>query len=111
MVGEVREGKVDRVTNFGVFVTLGPGRKGLVPNAEMGTPRGTDHRKQFAPGTPIKVQVIEVTENGKRIRLSRKAALDAAERAEFEGYVEQEAGESSSGFGTLGDLLGKNLKK
>jgi small subunit ribosomal protein S1 len=110
VVGDVLEGKVDSVANFGVFVTLGPGRKGLVPNVEMGTARGADHRKEFSPGTPMRVLVLEVTENGKKIRLSRKAALEAAERAEYEGYVEKDSAKSSKGFGTLGDLLNKKLK-
>jgi small subunit ribosomal protein S1 len=109
--GAVIEGKVESVAPFGVFVTLGPGRKGLVPNAEMGTAKGTDHRKQFAPGTPMKVMVMEVIENGKRIRLSRQAAAAAEERAEFEGYVQQDGVETSKGFGTIGDLLGQKTKK
>jgi small subunit ribosomal protein S1 len=110
VVGAVLEGKVDKVVNFGVFVTLGPGRKGLVPNIEMGTSKGADHRKQFPPGTPMKVKVLEVTDNGRKIRLSRKAAREAVERAEFEDYVQQDSKESSSGFGTLGDILKKKIK-
>ena len=110
VVGAVMEGKVDKVVNFGVFVTLGPGRKGLVPNIEMGTSKGADHRKQFPSGTPMKVKVLEVTDNGRKIRLSRKAAREAQERAEFEDYVQQDAKDSSSGFGTLGDVLKKKIK-
>jgi small subunit ribosomal protein S1 len=110
VVGAVLEGKVDKVVNFGVFVILGPGRKGLVPNIEMGTSKGADHRKQFPPGTPMKVKVLEVTENGRKIRLSRKAAQEAQERAEFEDYVQQDGKESTSGFGTLGDILKKKIK-
>ena len=110
VVGAVLEGKVDKVVNFGVFVTLGPGRKGLVPNVEMGTSKGADHRKQFPPGTPMKVKVLEVTENGRKIRLSRKAAQEAQERAEFEDYVQQDGKETSKGFGTFGDLLKKKIK-
>jgi small subunit ribosomal protein S1 len=110
VVGAVVEGKVDKVVNFGVFVTLGPGRKGLVPNAEMGTSKGADHRKQFPPGTPMKVRVLEVTDNGRKIRLSRKEAQAAQERAEFEDYVQQDTKDSSKGFGTLGDLLKKKTR-
>jgi small subunit ribosomal protein S1 len=109
--GEIREGKVEKVENFGVFVILGPGRKGLIPNVEMGTSKGTDHRKDFPPGTAIKVKVIEVTDNGKRIRLSRRSALEADERAEFDKYVKEDSAESSGGFGTFADLLGSKIKK
>src|SRR5256884_4201687 len=39
-VGAVLTGTVDRIEPFGVFVRLGPGQTGLVPNAELGTQRG-----------------------------------------------------------------------
>jgi len=110
VVGAIVEGKVDSVADFGVFVNLGPGRKGLAPNSEMGTSKGTDHRRKFAPGTTLKVKVLEVTDNGKRIRLSRKEALEAAERADFEKYVQDDDKQNSRGFGTLGDLLKKKIK-
>ncbi|NMB74621.1 MAG: S1 RNA-binding domain-containing protein [Myxococcales bacterium] len=110
VVGNIMEGKVDRVEPFGVFVSLGPGRKGLIPNAEMGTAKGTDHRKDFPAGTPIKVQVLEVSEGGKRIRLSRQAVLNAEERADFEGYLDRGQEKSSQGFGTFADLF-KNQKR
>jgi len=111
VIGAVIEGRVDSVAPFGVFVKLGPGRKGLVPNAELGTPRGSDNRKDFRPDAPIKVKVLDVTDGGKRIRLSRQQALDDAERAEFSDYLDRDPGERSGGFGTLGDLLGDKLKR
>jgi small subunit ribosomal protein S1 len=111
VIGAVVEGRVDSVAPFGVFVKLGPGRKGLVPNAELGTPRGSDNRKDFRPDTPIKVKVLEVTDGGRRIRLSRQQALDDAERAEYSDYLDRDQGDRSGGFGTLGDLLGDKLKR
>ncbi len=111
VTGSIIEGKVDKVVNFGVFVSLGPGRKGLVPNVEMGTPRGADHQKDFPPATPIKVMVIEVAEDGKKIRLSRKAALEAEERSQYEAYIDTGGKNVESGFGTLGDLLAKKIGK
>ncbi|MBN2497811.1 MAG: S1 RNA-binding domain-containing protein [Deltaproteobacteria bacterium] len=110
VMGAVMEGKVDKVAPFGVFVLLGPGRKGLVPNAELGIARGADARKEFPAGSPIKVEVIEVTEGGRRIRLSRKSVLDAEERQDFESYLGDD-GKAQAGFGTLGDLLKKKLEK
>jgi ribosomal protein S1 len=109
VVGAIVEGVVDSVANFGVFVRLGPGRKGLVPNVELGTPRGADNRREFKQGDPIKVKVLEITDGGRRIRLSRQAALDDAERADFEDYLGKDESASSGGFGTLGDLLKKKF--
>ncbi len=108
LVGQVVEGTVDKAMPFGVFVTIGRGRKGLVPNGELGTPKGSDTNKLFPSGAPVKVLVQEVTDNGKKIRLSIKAALEAEERADFEGFTEDK-NTAAHGFGTLGDLLkGRN---
>ena len=109
-VGDVVDSKVDRVEPFGIFVSWANGR-GLIPNAEMGTPRGTDHKKQFPPGTSIKAQVIEQDNQG-RLRLSKVAAEQAEERAEVAQYLEKhQPKQKGSGFGTLGDLLKGKLQK
>ncbi len=105
LVGAVMNGKVDNVAPFGVFVKLGPGRTGLVPNVELGTVKGADNRKDFPAGADIKVKVLEVTENGRRIRLSHKAVAEDEERKDFEGYLGGD--DVGSGFGTFADLLKK----
>ena len=97
-------GTVDRVEPFGVFVRLGPGQTGLVPNAELGTTRGADHRKIFPAGSEMKVLVLAIEEGGRRIRLSREKALAHEEQAETQAYIKDAA--RKGGFGmTLGDFL------
>lgn len=109
-VGAIITGTVERVEPFGVFVRVGPGQTGLIPNAEMGTPRGTDHRKDFAPGTEIKVVVVGIEEGGKRIRLSRSKVLAQEEQAETQAYIK--GVQKGGGFGlTLGDLLKQGKRK
>jgi len=108
--GTVMVGTVERVEPFGVFVRLGPGRTGLIPNAEMGTQRGTDHRKDFPSGAEVKVVVLAIEDGGKRIRLSRSKALVHEEQAETQAYL-RGATQKSRGFGvTLGDLLRQSRK-
>jgi small subunit ribosomal protein S1 len=103
-VGAVLTGTVDRVEPFGVFVRLGPGQTGLVPNAELGTSRGADHRKMFRAGTEMKVLVLAIEEGGRRIRLSREKALAHEEQAETQAYINDST--KKGGFGmTLGDFL------
>jgi len=109
-VGDVVEAQVDRVEPFGVFVSWANGR-GLIPNVEMGTPRGTDHKKQFPPGTKLKALVQEIDNQG-RLRLSKTGAELAEERAEVHAYLKERKGQQKgSGFGTLGDLLKAKLQK
>src|SRR6267378_1731678 len=103
-VGAVLTGTVDRVEQFGVIVRLGPGQTGLVPNAELGTSRGADHRRMFPAGSEMKVLVLAIEEGGRRIRLSREKALAHEEQAETDAYRKDAA--KKGGFGmTLGDFL------
>ncbi len=108
--GTILTGSVERVESFGVFVRLGPGQTGLIPNAEMGTPRGTDHRKAFPPGTEVQVAVLAVEAGGTRIRLSRTKVREHEERAATQAYLD--SGQQRSGFGlSLGDLLQHSKRK
>ena len=109
--GAVVTGTVERIEPFGVFLRLGPGQVGLIPNAEMGTPRNADHRKDFPPGTEVKVAVLSIEEGGKRIRLSRAQALRMEEEAETKGYM-QDSARKGGGFGmTLGEAVRRGRGK
>jgi small subunit ribosomal protein S1 len=105
-VGAVLSGTVERVESFGVFVRLGPGQTGLIPIAELNAPRGTDLRKAFAPGAELKVLVLAIEENGRRIRLSQAKALEQEERAETQQYLKD--AKPGGGFGMT---LGENVRK
>jgi len=104
-VGAVLTGTVDRVESFGVLVRLGPGQTGLVPNAELGTTRGADHRKMFPAGSEMKVLVLGIEEGGRRIRLSREKALAHEEQAETEAYLRDSARKGDGFALTLGERL------
>ena len=111
-IGETHEGKVEKVMPFGVFVKLPSGISGLVPNNEMATSPGTDHRKMFPEGSEMKVTVIEVDHESNKVKLSRKAAMDMAVKQEYEDYMtesRQSLG-TSGGLGTLGDILKAKLE-
>ena len=109
-VGDAVEVTVDKVEPFGLFVTFSGGR-GLVPNVEMGTPRGTDHRKLFPAGSTFRAEIIERDAQG-RLRLSKVAAEKSEERREVAQYLKSERGAGASrGFGTFADLFNKSRKK
>ena len=108
--GAVVTGTVERVEAFGVFLRVGPGQVGLIPNAEMGTERNADHRKDFPPGTEIKVAVLGIEDGGRRIRLSRAQLARMEEAAETQGYLHESA-RRSGGFGmTLGEALRRSRR-
>jgi small subunit ribosomal protein S1 len=104
VVGAVLTGTVERLEPFGVFVRLGPGQTGLVPNAELALERGADARKAFPLGSEMKVSVLAIEDGGRRIRLSREKALVHEEQAEMQAYLNTTR--KSGGFGmTLGEKL------
>ncbi|MBZ5640698.1 MAG: S1 RNA-binding domain-containing protein [Acidobacteriia bacterium] len=76
--GSKLHGRIQKVEKFGVFVWLGPGQVGLVPNAWTGTARGTDLSRQFPVGKEVEVTLVEVADGGRRIRLTMDEAATAA---------------------------------
>ena len=78
--GALIKGRVQRIEDYGVFVWLAPGRVGLMPNALSGTPRGSDMQRQFPLGQEIEVEIRELDDDGRRIRLARKGVEAQAER-------------------------------
>lgn len=104
-VNAVVTGVVERIETYGVFVqidgTKGRAGRGLVPQAELGVPRGTDLRKAFPEGTKVTAKVLETGEG--RLRLSIKGAKEAEERADFEAA--RGKAQVPASLGTFADLL------
>lgn len=111
-VGEVLEGTVERVMPYGIFLKTNNGITGLIPNAEMGTPPGTEHRRMFPPGTEMQVAVVDVDASSNKVRLSRKSMIEKAAQDEFTEYKESVKSTVSSGrIGSLGDILRARLEE
>ncbi len=71
-VGTVYEGKVAKLMDFGAFVTILPGKDGLVHISQICEERVEKVSDKLSEGDTIKVKVLEVDKQG-RIRLSMKA--------------------------------------
>lgn len=71
-VGKVYEGRVARLMDFGAFVTILPGRDGLVHISQISDERVENVRDELAEGDSVKVKVLEIDRQG-RVRLSMKA--------------------------------------
>jgi polyribonucleotide nucleotidyltransferase len=70
-VGRVYEGKVARLMDFGAFVTILPGKDGLVHISQISDERVERVSDKLKEGDVIKVKVLEVDRQG-RIRLSMR---------------------------------------
>ncbi|HEC19268.1 MAG TPA: polyribonucleotide nucleotidyltransferase [Gammaproteobacteria bacterium] len=71
-VGETYEGKVAKLMDFGAFVTILPGKDGLVHISQISDERVENVSDKLSEGDIIKVKVLEIDKQG-RIRLSMKA--------------------------------------
>jgi polyribonucleotide nucleotidyltransferase len=76
-VGAIYNGRVVRITNFGAFVEILPGKDGLIHISELDRKRVAKVEDVVREGDMVMVKVIGVDEEGK-VRLSRKQALDAS---------------------------------
>ena len=70
-VGRIYEGKVARLMDFGAFVTILPGRDGLVHISQISNERVERVSDKLKEGDVIRVKVLEVDRQG-RIRLSMR---------------------------------------
>jgi polyribonucleotide nucleotidyltransferase len=75
-VGEVYEGLVVRIENYGAFVTILPGKDGLVHISQIANERVNNVQDYLQLGQLVKVRVLEIDRQGK-IRLSIKEVNDS----------------------------------
>ena len=71
-VGATYEGKVAKIMDFGAFVTILPGRDGLVHISQISNERVENVSDELSEGDMVTVKVLEVDKQN-RIRLSMKA--------------------------------------
>ena len=71
-VGSVYDGRVAKLMDFGAFVTILPGKDGLVHISQICEERVQNVSDKLTEGDQVKVKVLEVDKQG-RIRLSMKA--------------------------------------
>ena len=72
-VGAILAGKVTGITKFGAFVTVAPGKSGLVHISEIASSYVSDVKDHLTEGQEVMVKVIGVDQTG-RMNLSIKAA-------------------------------------
>jgi len=76
-VGRIYEGRVARLMDFGAFVTILPGKDGLVHISQISNERVEKVSDKLSEGDIVKVKVLEVDRQG-RVRLSMKEVDNAA---------------------------------
>ncbi|GEP18679.1 30S ribosomal protein S1 [Pediococcus argentinicus] len=113
--GSVLDGTVKRLTDFGAFVEVFPGVEGLVHISQISHKHVATPGDVLKSGESVKVKVLEVNPEDRRLALSIKALEEApADSKEQSNHNESvnfknDAPEEETGF-TLGDIIGKDLK-
>jgi len=101
--------EVSSVVEGGLVVRVlgvsGRHARAFIPAGHTGTPRGTDLRKEFPPGTKFEAKVLEVDPRRGEAKLSIRALKEDVEKQAYQQYRAGVAKEAK--FGTFGDLLRK----
>jgi len=107
--GEVLEGTVSQVTQYGVFVDTAKG-KGLVPTRELGTPRGSDSRRMFPIGKPVSVVLVS-KDASRGLTFSMSRVADVEERQNYRDFARAQKAtrDEPAQLGTFGALLRERL--
>jgi small subunit ribosomal protein S1 len=90
--GDVKKGKVTKLTNFGVFIELEPGLEGLLHISELSDQKVESPEEVVKVGDEIEVKVLRVDASDRKIGLSRKRLGWTKEQHE---EAEDEAGTAS----------------
>ncbi|GEL76144.1 30S ribosomal protein S1 [Tenuibacillus multivorans] len=104
--GDVVEGVVRRLVNFGAFVELKPGVEGLVHISQISKEHIGNPQEVLQEGQMIKVKILDISEGNKRISLSIKEAQEEQDNVELQKYKKEDDEHSFQ----LGDIIGDRLK-
>ncbi len=114
--GDVIEGTVKRLTSFGAFVEVFPGVEGLVHISQISHKHIATPNEVLTSGEKVKAKVLSVDGERHRLALSIKAlqdkpAADSKEKSHQSSKSNSnDFPDEETGF-TLGDIVGKDLKK
>jgi polyribonucleotide nucleotidyltransferase len=107
-VGDVFDGKVVKIMEFGAFVEMTPGKDGLVHISELDNKRVNKVEDVVKLGDIIKVKLMKVDDQG-RFNLSRKALMGADAGAmngqASSAFAKQEQGQTDEGKGGTGPIV------
>ncbi len=101
-IGDIYDGKVERITSFGAFVGFADGLSGLVHISQMANKRIESPNEVVKVGDEVKVKVIGNKEG--KISLSMKAALDSSAepvRTKEPAFDYKEEGKATTGLASL----------
>ncbi|TYP59867.1 bifunctional 4-hydroxy-3-methylbut-2-enyl diphosphate reductase/30S ribosomal protein S1 [Thermosediminibacter litoriperuensis] len=111
-IGQVIQGRVVKLTNFGAFVELEPGVEGLVHVSQISKKRVATPKDALKEGETVKAKILDIKPEEKRISLSIKQALDDEQPPRKEKKNEEKTSVPREELNvTIGDVVGDIFKK
>jgi small subunit ribosomal protein S1 len=105
--GEIKKGKVTKLTNFGVFVELEPGLEGLLHISELADSKVDSPEDVVKVGDEIEVRVLRVDVGERKLGLSRRLSGPDEEIPEEGAAVEAAKGPKPQLRGGTGSGTGQ----
>lgn len=106
-MNQIVTAKISKITTFGAFAELVPGVEGLIHVSEMSDQRVHKVEEIVSLGQQVKVKILDINKETKRIALSISKAQEDAEREEYGDYL---GTQQTTGL-TLGDKFAHLFKK
>lgn len=107
-VGDVVEGEVMRLANFGAFVEIDKGLQGLVHISQISHEHIGNPNEVLEAGQKVKVKILDINKDEKRIGLSIKATEEQTE--DFDTSYLNNQTTTDEDAPTLGDVFGDKFK-
>ena len=98
----VHTAAVEDVKSSGLNVRLENGMLGFIPRGELNIKGESEIQKKYAVGDQLKVSVIRIEQNNRKLILSEKEALRREERSDYESFIKKDPSSQST---TLGSML------
>lgn len=104
--GMIVEGRISKLANKYVFVEIDDGIEGLIPISELADERISKPEDVVKLNQKIKVKILDVFPELRRITLSLRQAIEESIQAEYRQYFDKQEGTF-----TLGDLIKSKQNK
>ncbi|OYS00990.1 RNA-binding protein [Lactobacillus taiwanensis] len=110
-IGDIVEGKISGIRQYGIFVRLDSKREGLIHISEIHGGYVKDIGREYQVGETIKVQVLDIDPYSNQISLSRRAVLPEVKEARKKRVHFWTSKRVKNGFSPLKEILNNQIKE
>lgn len=108
-IGDIVEGEINGVQQYGIFVKLNPKQEGLIHISEIHGGYVKDIGHEFKIGKKIKVMILDIDPYNGQISLSHRAVMPTVDKARKRYIHFWTSKRARIGFKTCGNALEKQI--